>query len=109
MAGYTYGGTRPDLPLDCRGGYGASGAEWHRRRGEPTCEKCKASRNHANALRRAGLPVPRIPAPSRVECGTNSGYQRHMREGTLACDPCLEAHAEAERNWCRKTVDTHSE
>lgn len=36
--------------------------------------------------------MPRPPA----ECGTDSGYYRHLRTtNTPACDPCLAAHADA--------------
>ena len=108
MAGYRYRGTRLDFPLDCRGRYGG-GDDRHRYRGEPVCLKCKAVKKDINARRRSGRPLPKVPVTSRIKCGTNSGYQKHMRDRTPPCDPCLEAHAEAKRNWCRKTVDTHSE
>ena len=34
-------------------------------------------------------------AKRKAKCGTPSGYQKHYRERTLACEPCLKAHAEA--------------
>ncbi|WP_181778953.1 hypothetical protein [Pseudonocardia pini] len=27
-----------------------------------------------------------------LPCGTDAAYQRHVRAGDLACDPCLDAH-----------------
>lgn len=39
--------------------------------------------------RRKPGPVP--GAPSRVRCGTYSGYVRHKNRGEAACDDCLEA------------------
>ena len=38
-------------------------------------------------LRRQPRPKPDSP------CGTNNGYQRHMRIGTTPCGPCRMAHA----------------
>lgn len=32
-----------------------------------------------------------------VECGTDPGYYRHRRDGSDACDPCKDAHNQAER------------
>lgn len=31
--------------------------------------------------------------------GTNAGYYRHLKDRTLACDPCIEAHRVAVREW----------
>ena len=30
-----------------------------------------------------------------AKCGTSSGYQKHLRERTIACADCLAAHADA--------------
>lgn len=35
-----------------------------------------------------------VAAHNAVVCGTDSGYQRHVRAHTVACDPCLRAHSE---------------
>jgi transcriptional regulator with XRE-family HTH domain len=32
--------------------------------------------------------------PVAAACGTDSGYNRHRRLGTVACDPCIKAHAD---------------
>lgn len=35
-------------------------------------------------------------------CGTNAAYNRHIRKGELACDPCLAAHAAEQKRWSKK-------
>lgn len=44
---------------------------------------------------RRGLPniVPGRRRYGPAECGTDSGYRRHFREGEPACEPCRRAHA----------------
>src|SRR3990172_3283009 len=46
----------------------------------------------ASRVRRIRLEegIPIRPAP--VRCGTRSGYDRHLRLGEPACQPCLEAN-----------------
>lgn len=53
---------------------------------------------------RAAINGPRRPGPKPggwASCGTNSGYNRHRREGTVICQQCRLAHnayyAEAKR------------
>ncbi|UUU21683.1 WhiB family transcriptional regulator [Streptomyces sp. DSM 40750] len=36
------------------------------------------------------------PKRKRAECGTRSGYQRHLREGTEICAPCRQANRDAD-------------
>ena len=38
-----------------------------------------------------------LPMAWPAECGTVSGYTKHRREHTQACDACKEANAEAKR------------
>lgn len=47
--------------------------------------------------RRKPGPVP--GAPSRVECGTYSGYVHHKKRGEDACEDCLEAKREYYRAY----------
>lgn len=68
----------PDArPLGCNGAYGTSGAKAHRRKGQATCDQCRASEAHyARELRRGqGLPRPLHP------CGTPAAYKRHKERG----------------------------
>lgn len=44
------------------------------------------------AGRFVGRPETRVHA----ECGTDSGYYRHNRNGEKACEPCLKARRDAE-------------
>ena len=39
------------------------------------------------------------PAKRRkvAECGTNTGYGKHIRDKTKICEPCRRAHADADR------------
>ena len=45
-------------------------------------------------------------------CGTNGGYQRHMRLGEVTCEPCKEARRVAQRAmptpWLREQVIDHA-
>lgn len=42
--------------------------------------------------------TPRMGRPLSAKCGTNSGYYRHLRSTkNLACDECLQAHADYKR------------
>lgn len=38
---------------------------------------------------------PKMPA----QCGTDSGYNRHKRQGTRPCTACCDAHAAYQREW----------
>ena len=52
--------------------------------------------------RRRGLP----DRPRQAECGTDSGYYRHLRQlGTEPCMDCRRAHADAwvRRKWMQTT------
>lgn len=35
-------------------------------------------------------------------CGTNSGYQKHIKQKTPKCQPCRDAHAAAQVAWQRR-------
>ncbi len=55
--------------------------------------EAKAQRDRLRRHRRA----------SRVECGTDSGYYRHRRTlAEPACEDCLRAHRQAERDRARR-------
>jgi hypothetical protein len=41
-------------------------------------------------------PRPKRKSPEPAVCGTDSGYRKHVREKTKICDPCRQAHAEAD-------------
>jgi hypothetical protein len=50
------------------------------------------------------IPNPDAPRPSEAEpvriaaeCGTESGYKKHQRQRTRACNECKRAKADAER------------
>lgn len=36
-------------------------------------------------------------------CGTDAAYKRHLRNGEVACGPCVAAHRVAIRAWDRRT------
>lgn len=63
-----------------------------------------AARGHLPAGRlRAGcgidacvLPAHLVEVPAVAECGTQSGYAKHLRERTEVCGPCRRAHADAD-------------
>ena len=38
---------------------------------------------------------------SAAQCGTDSGYNRHRRDGEATCPPCKKAHADAHRTTTR--------
>ncbi len=46
---------------------------------------------------RQALGIRQVRKPA--ECGTQAGYQRHVRENTPICEPCRTAHTEAHRDW----------
>jgi hypothetical protein len=67
-------------------------------------------------LRRRGVrladveeePEPPKTAPKKQEpakCGTRGGYQKHLREKTVICDPCRQANTDAD-NRLRRTGTT---
>lgn len=37
--------------------------------------------------------------PTSPKCGTNAGYQDHIRKKTEKCKPCKAAHNEALKKW----------
>lgn len=60
----------------------------HRRRGEMTCDDCKAAKRTEFYNRKGG-------SAARIElrpCGTEAAYMRHMYHKQTPCEPCLEAH-----------------
>ena len=39
-------------------------------------------------------------------CGTDAGYQQHVRDAEPPCDPCRAAHAETMRRYRRRPTGT---
>ena len=76
-------------PLGCNGKYGPSGRKRHFRRGEPNCEKCRASEAHYAREMRRGQNLPRYINP----CGTAAAAKRHRDKGERLCIPCATAEA----------------
>lgn len=42
------------------------------------------------------------PQKEKPPCGTNKAYSRHIRYGEIADKACLQAHAQAQREWKEK-------
>lgn len=78
-----------ERPLGCNGKYGTSGIVAHSRKGEPTCEACRASRNHYMRELRRNNPSPRKLHP----CGTPAAYHRHERKRERKDFACRLAHS----------------
>lgn len=51
-----------------------------------------------------GKPGPRHGVRGTAQCGTDSGYHRHRRNGQPICDDCREGHAAAERDRLRRAA-----
>lgn len=47
-------------------------------------------------VRECVLPEHLADGPRRANCGTRSGYQKHLRERTEPCKPCRRASADAD-------------
>ena len=65
-------------------------------------------RRRAKAAAAEAQPQPPKPAAKKREpakCGTNSGYRRHVRDKTTICQPCRQAHADAD-SQLRRTGTT---
>jgi hypothetical protein len=77
-------------PLGCNGRYGHSGADWHYRRKQKVCARCKRSRAHYERERRRGGLVPARLKP----CGTTAAAQRHRDRGEDVCFKCKVADAD---------------
>jgi hypothetical protein len=43
------------------------------------------------------------PKPDLKPCGTNAAYNRHIRYGEKACQPCKDAHADHTRAFRPRT------
>lgn len=43
-----------------------------------------------------------VSSPEPGKCGTNSGYQKHVKLNTPKCQPCKDAHAAAQLAWQRR-------
>ncbi len=69
---------------------------WHQQQGAQPCMECRVGQSQRNAkqyaarVARGGQPKPK-PV---IECGTQAGYRRHLREQSIRCRPCLDAHNE---------------
>jgi hypothetical protein len=66
-------------------------------------EECVLPAHFTDDLERKeqGLPDPR----RRAECGTRSGYQRHVKRGEPIDDACRQANTDAD-NRLRRTGTT---
>lgn len=60
----------------------------------------RSAYERANRSRLKGM-WEQAPQPRVARCGTYSGYQKHLREKTLACPECREAKREANRKQKR--------
>ena len=50
-------------------------------------------------VRRASL------APNMIICGTDSGYNKHIRNKEKTCEPCAVAHNERNRLWYKENSE----
>lgn len=91
------GGRTTESRYGIRGGLQGAG----RRR---MYDRERARRRAAEQASEAG---PGKPKPKRMpaQCGTRSGYQKHVREKTKICDPCRQANTDAD-NRLRRTGTT---
>jgi hypothetical protein len=64
----------------------------------PYCDRV-LHRGYANHIRTHN---PKYVAP----CGTNGGYQRHLRLRTRPCRPCKDAKADWQATYRRQTGET---
>jgi hypothetical protein len=62
------------------------------RLGDPHAEWCAAVRTRL-------IREERVPAP----CGTNAGYQRHLRRGEPTCADCRATHSARMKAYYRRT------
>jgi WhiB family redox-sensing transcriptional regulator len=75
----------------------AAGYKRHRRLGEEACDECRHANREAARARRKSRAKP------VAQCGTESGYARHLRvTKTPPCADCLAAHAAQQRQWARR-------
>jgi WhiB family redox-sensing transcriptional regulator len=69
----------------------------HRAKNIVPCQACTQAKDAYQARRRRGGQVEQVDY-----CGTAYGYHRHRRVlGDSACEACMTAHAEYERNRVR--------
>ncbi|QPK40190.1 hypothetical protein SEA_JINKIES_59 [Arthrobacter phage Jinkies] len=102
-----------ERPLGCNGKYGTSGSKAHRYRGEPTCDKCRASETHYGREYRRGQGLGRPIYP----CGTWQAAARHNRRGEPLDFPCRAARsryrarlrAEREQGMQGTVAELHAE
>lgn len=94
-----------------------TGYKHHRTKyNEPACDWCKAAHSEAARRRRnkGRKPVSRKPPVALVgqghrliaavaECGTDSGYARHLRNDEAPCGFCKDAHADTARLYRVRT------
>lgn len=73
-----------------------AGYKRHLRHGEDPCGRCREANREASRAWRA-LNKPPVTRPEGVydpkRCGTDKGYHRHRRRGTVPCGPCRAGHA----------------
>lgn len=69
----------------------------HKRLGEPVCDSCRDAKNaywrDHGAARRADQGKTISSRREVAECGTRSGYMRHLRLKEPTCAPCRAANA----------------
>lgn len=57
----------------------------------------RAKRRAAAVQEKPPVQKPQAKAWKPAQCGTRSGYQKHLREKTEVCGPCREANSAADR------------
>lgn len=64
-----------------------TGYTYHRRNGEPTCQRCRDAHTRAEKAREAAA---QRRAYREARHGTEAGFKAHAALGTPVCDPCLD-------------------
>jgi hypothetical protein len=72
-----------------------------------TCLYCEAKALHAErAAREPKEPRERKPANRKIpECGTRSGYNRHLRLKEPTCELCRAAQSESAKRFYKEKVN----
>jgi hypothetical protein len=72
------------------------------------CPKCGAESGvPCRPLSSSGRPPkrPHVRRTPAAPCGTDGGYQRHVKEGSETCDDCRDAHRRAMAAFRQKHPD----
>lgn len=59
----------------------------------------KAPKRRQKTTIASGRPSRAKGTKKVAECGTDSGFKKHWREGTERCQPCKDAHRDAARKY----------